>query len=245
MHAHTSGTLADLQLSMQNAGIDRSILLPVATKPGQYRGINDEAYRLHETCEETGIDSFGGIHPLDENYKEIISELSAHGIHGIKLHPAYQGVNFDDPKFMRIVGCAAEHDMAITIHPGYDIGLPGMEQGLPSHILPVINEVRAPKLILAHMGGWNCWDLVLEQLAGSDCYFDTSFSINAVDQLDGIRKHYMTNEQFVTLARAHGINKLLPGSDSPWTDQKDAFDILYNCGLTKEEADTISHACLF
>ncbi|MBR1741781.1 MAG: amidohydrolase family protein, partial [Lachnospiraceae bacterium] len=177
---YLNGTVAALRTSMETAGIEASVLLPVATNEKQYRTINETAYRINEHTEETGILSFGGIHPKNENYREILRDLKNHGVKGIKLHPVYQEQDFDGIETMRIVECACENDLIIVIHAGYDVGFPGKRHAAPVHILPVIERLQPKKLVLAHMGGWDCWDEVEEALAGQDVYFDTSFSITPI-----------------------------------------------------------------
>lgn len=174
---YLDGTRSDLRTSMIKAGIGTSILLPVATNEAQCKTINETAYHVNEHFQKTGILSFGSVHPNSPNYKEIIRELKMHGVKGIKLHPVYQNSYFDSIETMRIVECACENDLIIVIHAGFDVGFPGADHAVPKHILPVIEKIHPKKLVLAHMGGWSCWDEVEEMLVGTDVYFDTSFSI--------------------------------------------------------------------
>ena len=39
--AYTDGTLEDLRHSMKEAGVTLSVVLPIVTKPGQFRHINE------------------------------------------------------------------------------------------------------------------------------------------------------------------------------------------------------------
>ena len=66
---YTDGTKSDLELSMKNAGIDYSVLLPIATKPAQTKKINALAAKTNETSDVTGLISFGSINPENDNYK--------------------------------------------------------------------------------------------------------------------------------------------------------------------------------
>ena len=73
--AKTDGTKAGLQESMREAGIDYSLLLPVATSARQVDRINEEAAEANASAKETGLLSFGGIHPDTENYKEVLRRV--------------------------------------------------------------------------------------------------------------------------------------------------------------------------
>lgn len=99
MRAHVSGVEASLRASMDKSGVDLSIILPVVTNPHQFETVNRVAVETNEHTKETGLLSFGGIHPDNDNYREIIQFLADHGCKGIKIHPVYQGVAIDDIRF--------------------------------------------------------------------------------------------------------------------------------------------------
>lgn len=52
--------------------------------------------------------SFGGIHPESENYKQELQEIKSLGMKGIKLHPDYQEMYFNDIRYKRLVSYASE-----------------------------------------------------------------------------------------------------------------------------------------
>ena len=97
--AFLDGTATALKRSMQQAGIHRSVVLPVATNPLKVSAINDLS--IAQT-EQEGLIYFGGIHPLQEDWKEELCRIAMAGLKGIKIHPQYQGVDFDDPRYLRI-----------------------------------------------------------------------------------------------------------------------------------------------
>ena len=63
--AHTNGVQSGLMASMKEAGISYSLLLPVATSKKQVDTINEVAAETNAKALETGLLSFGGIHPGD------------------------------------------------------------------------------------------------------------------------------------------------------------------------------------
>ena len=94
------------------------------------------------------------------------------------------------------------------------------------------------------MGGWNCYEDVCELIAGKEVYLDTAFTINPIEKKDGTglseyNDVQLTNEQFVNLVRMHSADRILFGSDSPWTDQGQYVELIKNSGLTDEEAEKI------
>lgn len=233
--AKTNGLREGLLASMQEAGIDYSLLLPVATSAKQVDTINEEAARTNEAAEETGLYSFGGIHPQTENYKEVLRRVKNLGLKGVKLHPDYQDAFFNDIRYKRIVEEATSLGLYMMVHAGEDIGLPDPIHCRPNHVVEVVKETETDKLILAHMGGWRLWDDVREQLTELPVYFDTSFSENYIEGVEGM----LDGDSFVDLVRAMGVERVLFGTDSPWSEQKQAVEWLKGTALTEEEKEKI------
>ena len=98
--AFTDGTLEGLKRSMQESGIDWSVVLPVVTKPSQFQTVNTYAAEING---KNGIFSFGGIHPDTENIEESLDFIKRLGLKGIKIHPDYQNCMIDDPRNIAIL----------------------------------------------------------------------------------------------------------------------------------------------
>ncbi len=177
IHNYLDGTAKDLRRSMAEAGVDYSVLLPVATKPGQQEPINRLALEINQHSPETGLISFGGIHPDNQDYRRILQNLAENGVKGIKLHPVFQQTFLDDIRYLRIISCACEQEMIVLVHAGYDISHPHCEYSTVPHITAMLDTLKPPKLVLAHMGGWNNWLEAEDRLAGRDVWLDTSFSL--------------------------------------------------------------------
>ena len=227
--AEATALRSDLSKTTIEAGIDKSIICPVATNITQPAKLNALASEINETTDESHLFSFGAIHPDNENYKEIIDDIVARDLKGIKLHPDYQDKLFSDIKYQRIVDYAAEKDLVIVIHAGEDIGIPAEIHCTPDMILEMHKHMQPEKLVLAHMGGWRMWDEVEEKLLELPYYIDTAICLNKNVEI------YLDNEQFVRMVRKIGADKVLFGTDSPWYDQKQAIKDLKQTGLTEEE----------
>ena len=184
------------------------------------------------------------MHPDYENYKKELIRLRQNGILGIKLHPAYQNTDLDDPKMMRILDFASEQGLIILTHAGIDIGIYHHNYASVRHILKVIDEVRPEKLVLAHMGNWGLWEDVERDLVGADVYFDTAFALGPVtpDSAKSGTPYLSSNlsrEDFVRIVRKHGTGKILFATDSPWEDQKDYVKRVESLPLTAQEKERI------
>lgn len=240
---YSDGTLEGLKRSMKAAGIDHAVLLPVVTKPTQAEDINRLAIELNDRSRETGILSFGGIHPDNEDYKAIIKDLANHGIRGVKLHPVFQETYFDDIRYLRIMECACENDLIILTHAGYDISYPGADFSAPARIRSAYQQIHPKKLVLAHMGGWGCWNDTEKLLADCSVYLDTAFTLDSLrsNTGDDAAEHYapLSREQFLRIVKTFGPDHILFGTDSPWTDMWEALKLVRESGLTSSELKAV------
>ena len=241
---YTDATASGLQASMQEAGIDYSITLPVMTNPGQVEKLNTLAGQSMEHIQETGLIPFGGMHPDYENYKTELRRVHDMGLPGIKIHPAYQGVDFDDIRFLRILETASELGLIVLTHAGMDIGIPERNYTSVEHILHVLKEVSPEKLVLAHMGGWDGWKDVEQYLAGAPVWLDTVFTIGVIEPAPGTTRTpeesmMMTGEEFLHLARKHGTDRILFATDCPWSSQSAYREHFRKMDLTAQEEAAI------
>lgn len=237
---YLDGTAEALQNSMREAGVDYSLLLPVVTKPSQQADINRIAAETNACAKETGLLSFGGIHPDNENYRQILRNLSENGVKGIKIHPVFQRTAIDDIRYQRIIACASENDMIVITHAGYDIGFPGEDFASVSRIARMLDIVKPEKFVLAHMGGWECWKEVEESIIGHNVWLDTAFSMLPIEPAPGTRRSQdedppLTRERFLRMVRGLGADRILFGTDSPWSGQKETLAAIRESGLSQAE----------
>ena len=237
--AFTAGTADALRASMAEAGIDRSVVLPVATNPLKVSAINNlSVARLGDGA----LTYFGCIHPEQPDWKEELCRIAKAGLKGIKIHPQYQGADIDDIRYLRIFEQAAALGLWVVTHAGDDIGFPGLVRCAPEMVKNAIRQVGEFPLILAHMGGWKNWERV-EQLAETKVYLDTALSLGAITPIDD---HYspqelqmLSTERFCAIVRAFGAERILFGTDSPWSGQKESLAAIRALPLTEQEKNMI------
>ena len=240
----TDGTAAGLAASMARAGVDRSVVMPVATSPRQVPHVNDASARMNELGAQTGVLSFGCMHPDFDGWKEELARVRDLGLKGIKLHPQYQDTDFDDPRYLRILDRCGELGLVVLTHAGLDIGMPGKDNCAPEMVARTLDQVGPVKLVLAHMGGWRQWDRVEALLPGTGVYLDTSFSLGEITPLDD--GHYRPEDlplldeaAFLRMVRRFGPDRILFGTDSPWDDQGAALARLQALPLEPAELEAI------
>ena len=217
------GTLGALIDSMKSSGVDYSVVLPVVTNPKQERTINRVSA---ENNGKNHVFFAGGIHPDCPDICATLDYIKESGLFGIKFHPDYQGVHFDDPRYLRIMREAAKRDLFIVTHAGYDVAFRDHVHCTPDMILHVLEELRGlieDKLILAHLGGYDMPDEVLQKLIGKPVWMDTA----------AVLRLYPDKCREIIL-RHHGAGRILFASDSPWDSQSEYVKILKSFALGEE-----------
>lgn len=239
----TDATARGTVVSMDASGVDLSVVLPVATSPRQVADINAAAIQVNRTFEGRLL-SFGSIHPDCDDWRQILDGIAAAGLKGIKLHPVFQGVDLDDPRYLRILEYAGVLGLVVVTHSGTDIGYPEQVRCSPRMARNALRQVGPVKLVLAHMGGWRCWDEAAELLADTSALLDTSFSIGELVPLDAQHTpdgplSLLNEAQFLDMVRLFGADRILFGSDSPWSSQKDSLAWLRALPLSAEKKTAI------
>ena len=226
VEAFTDGTLAGLSASMLKAGIDKSIIAPIATKPAQVTGINRWAAESNQQHDD--LICLGTLHPDQDDWGPDIEQLVADGVPGVKFHPDYQLFYVDDPNVTAMYRAVADAGLILLFHAGVDIGLPPPVHCTPDRLARVMDAVPDLKIIAAHMGGYKCWDEVEKFLVGRNLFFDTSYTIADLGA-----------ERMTALIKAHGVERVLFGTDSPWTDQSAEIANIRALPFTPAEIDAI------
>ena len=240
----TDGTISGLLNSMQKSGIALSIILPVATNAEQVIKINDSAARINEKFAGGEIFSFGCIHPEFSDFRAELRRIKELGLKGVKIHPVYQGANIDDIKFLRISDRIAELDLILVTHAGLDIGFPNLVRCSPKMILNVVKKIGDFKFVAAHAGGWRNWNEAGEYLADTNIFIDTAFSTGKIYPLAGTNwkaedLKLLTAEEFLNLVKIFGSERIIFGTDSPWSSQKESAEFIKNLPLSENERKNI------
>jgi len=238
--AHTDGTLQGLRDSMALAGVDKSVILPVATRKGQFETINRFAAFVNETYPE--LISFGGIHPDDDDIAGKLRFLKDSGFKGVKIHPDYTGVFIDDERYISIIRECARIGLPVVTHAGVDPAF-DVIHCTPERGRAVMDRVKAevkakkPFMIFAHLGGMCVHEEVMKHLVGTDCYIDTSCSFRSLMGFGDT-----DNKEVTEVIKAHGADKILFATDCPWNSQKAYVERFKKLdGISDKEKKMILH----
>ncbi|MDI6843329.1 MAG: amidohydrolase family protein [Anaerosomatales bacterium] len=223
MRAFYDGTIGGLLAEMDRAGIDVSVLAPVATRPSQVASINDwTAERLSPR-----IRALGAMHPAFDDPVHEIERIAALGLSGIKLHPEFQAFHPEDERMGRVYEMCGRLGLTVLFHAGED---PNFEtvSGEPEVFARLAERYPDTTFVLAHMGGYRMWDEAVRLLADAPVYLDTSHATEV-----------FAPSELRDLIRAYGAERVLFASDGPWTDAAAALAAVRSCGLEASEIERV------
>jgi predicted TIM-barrel fold metal-dependent hydrolase len=215
----SDGTAAGLLKNMNKWGVDVSVIQPVIIKQSQTNKINEWAAAISSER----LIAFGGIYPHTDDYKRDIDFVAGLGLRGLKFHPEYQDFVVDCAEALKIYDYALGKGLMIMFHAGADPAFPPPVKSSPSQFARISREMRGGIIIAAHLGGYEQWDEVEKHLAGSDIYLDTSLGFE-----------FFSKEQFLKILKKHGSEKILFGSDAPWSDAGKEIENLKSMPISED-----------
>lgn len=222
--AALDGKITSLIQSMDRAGIAKSVLCSIATRPGHFKSILEWSASL----QSERIIAFPSFHPDSPTVLEEIEEIHLQGFKGIKLHPYYQNFYLDEQRLKPIFAKLSDLGLIVVMHTGFDIGFPEELRADPRKIAILMRDYPDLKFIATHLGSWQQWDEVYDILAGTNVYLDLAFSLE-----------YLPPDKAKKIIFSHSEDKILFGSDSPWADQHEAIKLLRNLHLGSDRENKI------
>lgn len=223
------GNFDEMIENMDRGGVDKGFFLNVATNPHQTPKVN--AYSLSLNRYKGRIYSFGSVHPDCENIPGMIEDIKNSGLHGLKLHPDYQGYYINDEKYAPIFKTCAALRFPIILHCGFDPKYPDDTHATPKMIREVIDRYPELVLVCAHLSSNGILtDDVLKYICGQNVWLDTAFCVNA-----------WKPENAKLIIENHDINKIMFGSDTPWETPKATADYIRALGFSESANEKIFH----
>ncbi len=220
-----NGTLSDLLSSMDAAGIGKSAVLSIATKPSQFEPI----LAWSKTIASDRVVPFLSVHPEDPLAAERIRMGREEGFIGFKFHPYYQGFTLDGESMNPIYEALEKQGLLCVSHTGFDHAYPYVPQADPPRIVNVVRRFPGLRFVATHLGAWRDWDLVADILPRERLYVDIAYSLE-----------FLPAEKAKSIILSFPKEKLLFGSDSPWGDQSAALRLLRGLGLPEATVRAIT-----
>jgi predicted TIM-barrel fold metal-dependent hydrolase len=224
IRASLDGRVSSLLRSMDKNGIEKSVVCSIATKPSQF----DTIMRWSRKITTDRIIPFPSVHPLDPEAAERVSQIKGEGFKGIKFHPYYQDFNVDDERLFPVYESICRESLIMVVHTGFDFAFEKIRKADPAKIVRVLDRFPDIKLVTTHLGAWDDWDEVEKHIAGKKIYMEISFSLE-----------YLEKEVARKIILNHPEDRVIFGTDSPWTDQGGTLALLKGLDLGQEREDLI------
>lgn len=161
---------------------------------------------------------FASIHPLEhENPAKALDDaIREYGLHGLKLHPRFQGVSADDLRIVPLVEKAVELDLPIAIDALLWKPTPLRVQ-MPINIDALCKRVPGARVIISHAGGFHFLDALAVVIANENVYLEIS---RALDYFTGTP----FEDQFLFVLKQAGAQRVIYGSDHPQDDLQGCYE---------------------
>mgnify|MGYP006295581397 FL=1 len=223
------GTVASLLASMDRAGIERSVVASIATKPSQYTPILEWSRGLRAAHGERLV-PFPSVHPEDPEASDHVAEIAAAGFRGIKLHPYYQGFSIGEDGVDPLFSAIAREGLVLLLHTGFDIAFPHDRIADPVRVSRIIDRHPELTLVTSHFGAWKDWDEAERYILSNPIYMDISASLE-----------FMESERARRFLLEHPAEYLLFGSDSPWDGQASLLERVLAMDLPPDRLELLLH----
>ncbi len=221
----TNGTAEGLKRIMERDGIDKSVVLAIATNEKQQTAVND----FIKSLEGDALIPFGSVYPWADNALEELERIKSMGLKGIKFHPEYQHFFVDDEKMKPLYRKASELGLIITFHAGEDMGYPAPYHATPERLRTAAKWIDSP-MICAHWGSANMGEDVLKYLCDIPVYFDTGFGYATMPKC---RAQEILDKK--------GADWILFGSDCPWHSPSWDIRMIETLDISESDKEKIYH----
>jgi predicted TIM-barrel fold metal-dependent hydrolase len=222
----TDGTHTGLLGAMARSKIDISIVSRITTQAEKVDAVN----QWLNQCAGPAVRPMATFHPDLSVTSDDLKAIQSKGFVGIKLHPDYQDFFVDDVRMYPFYEAAQATGIPVLFHAGLDRGLPPPVHATPQRLLKVHRQFPRMVMVAAHMGGEDNYKDTEVHLLGKEIYLDTSYVLRIMNP--------NTLQRFF---RKHSVDRILFGSDSPFTDQAKELDYLLNLDfLTDLEKEKVA-----
>ena len=204
----------------------RFVISSATLKPDTAHAMVGNDFLIEAAKNDSRFIPLASFHPF-MGFDEAVGELERSkslGAKGIKIHSDFQRFYVDDENAIEIYKEAARLELPILFH----VGDKNTEFSTPKRVRKILERIPELTIIAAHMCGYGVWDEAKEYLIGTPVYTDTSEARLGMDA-----------KGLYELIEAHGVDKVMFGSDYPLWNTGFAFRQLEESGLSEAEKDKI------
>lgn len=219
-------TLQGLLSTMDECGVDRSIVLNIVTKESQHENV----LRFAKDIDSERIISFGSVLPSSVYALEYIWKISDEELKGINFHPPLQRFHPDEEQYFPIYDLARALNLILTFHVGFDPSYRNEFNAAPESLIKIAKNFPGLRIVAAHLGGLKMGKEVLEVLAGqTDIFLDTAYCSDS----------WLDSGLFKEIVKKHGADKILFGSNYPRYLPSKEISLIRSLDISDEEKDLI------
>lgn len=235
------GTVESLVREESTAGIDSFILLPVSSRQDRTSSLNRwvaaKAREFHQ------IIPSGTLVPSSPSLTRDIEEIISLGLKGIKIHPFLQKIDILSAESHRMWSLVENAGLPVLLDSMYLKGLIRYKPHLKSIVKISIRFETGPRriadlaarfpgitFISAHLGSLYGWNEMDPLFSLDNVYFDLSYVSAALSPWEA-----------VDIIRRKGIDRILFGTDTPWSNPSQIKKWFEALPLTSEETERIAH----
>ncbi len=262
------GTVDELLELMQRGGIEKAVMvnmtpvvdmfdaavakLPADISPSRRsqeeqrirrRMIGRLQRRNEWTCrvarEHPQLIPFIGLDP-SMSAEELVAEIDqrrSEGARGIKLHPPAQRFYANDRRLWPVFERAQELGLPVIFHSGAGAYAPGpTDYAHPGHFPEVLSAFPRLTVVMAHLAFGDfaaCADLAR---AHANVFFDCCYVINGTE-----KRPSLSDEEAASALRRVGVERVMFGSDYPWSDPLLDAARIQRLPLTDAEKRAVLH----
>ena len=159
-----------------------------------------------------------------DGFEEELDRLQELGLRGLKIHPEFQKLPIDDPSGIETYRSIARRGLPVLFHMGdsrYDFST-------PQRLMHLLRQVPDLRVIAAHFGGWQAWELSYEHPLPENVLYDTSSTTPMIPR-----------EFVLRMLDRFGAERFLFGSDFPMWEPKRMVEQIEALGLDVETLSRI------
>lgn len=230
------GSIGSLKQYMRECGISHAVVKNVASSPENVMAANTWAIEVAKS--ERCIFPLGSLHLKSDDYEREIEVLSQCGIKGATFNSSWQGFDMDRPDMMGIYRALAKAGLFAMFHVGTE-SLPFANHHTTQRtILNIVMAVPELKVVAAHMGVGTEYAALSEYEGIPNVWIDLAYMPEHISLLRTLSADELKHLIMLALEKV-GPDRVLYGSDYPWTDPGSHIAFYQQLGLSPEIMDDI------
>jgi predicted TIM-barrel fold metal-dependent hydrolase len=162
---------------------------------------------------------------------EIQSKINDYQIRVLKIHPTVNNLTPDHDGYLKIFDLAHKNDLVVISHGGIAGDDLEGKYCSPEKFKMVLNNFPNLKLVVAHLAYPHIKDLLELVSKYKNVYTDISFIL---------RNSPISDDDFCNILKNFGPERVLFGSDFPWSDPEQDAQRLMKFKLDKNELEMVA-----